>query len=354
LLIVIMMPSALLLAVAVLAGAFAEENLPFVDPYTGEVITDTAVSSIHFDLAYALSVCAGFTITDAKRIQLVSQLVDTQEVGDHSLCTGSLPETPASRDVCRVPLNTVWPMSDQVEGPGCFTSRFGAFSPLFHYARDNPSELGAVRAWAYGRAMTLTGYAAFAYGGTEVVDARCVYTQPMPIDTGTIRANSLDAFAIYLHALGDSWSHRDCVNTLDAAGKPWGTHTNEYYDCNATAHRREFGPSDSDTDRAEAGVRAIYQELKERSRAREGQYLPVEESANGGWLDSQLEAFIHNWDHGEAEERRVLAATIADTCQVIQSGDPAYQRIPRRYLPIVLTAPQLTVRSLPWTAGRPG
>jgi hypothetical protein len=328
---------ALFITASILAGAWSEEELPFIDPYTGEVYTATTVSSIHFDLQYALNICAGFSITDARRIQVTAQLVDSGEVGPYSICSGSLPETPAARDVCGLPLNTVFPASDQIEGPGCFTSRFGTFSPFFHFPRDNPQELGALRAWAFGESTILTGYAAFAFGGVQVVEARCTLTPTTVIDTGDVAAGSLDAFAIYLHSLGDSWSHKDCIAALDAAGEPWGTHTNEYDACNFTAHHREFGSADNDTNRTEAGVRAIYQELKTRSLAREGQYLPVQESANNGWLDSQITAFVHNWDWDGAEERRLLAATVASSCRAMQTSDPAYQRAPQhRYLPLIV------------------
>jgi hypothetical protein len=304
-----------------LAAAYGEEaGLYFVDPATGQSYTQT-VSSIHFDLAYSLAICAGFREGDARTIQLYSQMTDDPELGPYTLSGGPLPETPPSVAVCRppVPLNVVFPISNAIECSGCFTSRFGPFSAYFHFPHDTPEELGQTRAWAYGEIQQLRAPAEFAYGGTEVVDARCIYTPTVTIDTGTIQPGSLQAFGIYLHSLGDTWSHKDCVAALDAGGEPWGTHTNEYPACGFTDHTLEFGPSDHNTDRTLAGVQALYQALKTRSSEREGVSPPVNEQNYNGWLNQQLASFVHDWGWGQGQQRRGLAQEIADSCTVLQA-----------------------------------
>jgi hypothetical protein len=159
------------------------------------------------------------------------------------------------------------------------------------------------------------------------------------VDTGAIQPGSLEAFSIYLHSLGDYWSHKDCLAELDAAGEPWGTHTPAYDACGPTpdaAHSREFGPPDNDTNRTVAGIHAIYGALKTRGLLREGHYLPIHESSFDGWLDQQMYNFVHNWAWDQADQRRALAQQIANRCQEIRTGDPSYSARPRTlFLPFI-------------------
>lgn len=317
---------ALILACGLSAAvwSYGEENLPFVDPADGSVYSDTLVSSIHFDLSYALAICAGFTEADAREIQRTTQMSDVPLLGPYRLEGGALPTPPPAAAVCQgaPALTLTFPVTRNLECPGCFTSRWDAFSPFFHFPHDTAAELGQLRGWAYGEVPQLVAMAVYAYDEeplSDVLDAECYYTPTLAIDTGAIAPGSLAAFGIYLHGLGDAWSHRDCIAEIDARGGPWGTHTNQLPACAFTAHAREFGTgSPDDAARTLDGIHALYDALKARSQLREGAFVPVEESAMGGWLARQLDTFVHEWGYLMPQPRRALAAQIADRCAQVR------------------------------------
>jgi hypothetical protein len=225
----------------------------------------------------------------------------------------------------------------------CATSRFGPDSPFFHFPRQNEAELGSFRDWAWGSASELTGYVAYAWDGTSVLQAKCHYTETVTIDTGIV-PGSLEAFGTYLHSLADSYSHRECQQALDAAGAPWGTHTlppagidactyNPYNYQNDDAHGREFGGTTpdtqwySDTLRTDEAGLAVYAELVQRSLTREGRYYPIRLDgpvtgiAGATTLREALYNYAHNWPYMPfqgsepedkfARQRRVYADQIA-------------------------------------------
>lgn len=308
-----------LIVPAPLVSAFAEENLYFRDPYTGE-LTDDPVSSIHSDLVYAMALAAGFTDGDAARIMIWDQLVDSEALGagasaTYTNCLGSFGAGPSPSDVCPEGAGAgyvVWPRD---YGATCASSRYGPYSPFFHFAHDNDAELGVIREWAWGRAATLPGYGAYAWGGqyATVLNADCRYTQPELVATG-ITPGSLEAFATYLHSLADAYSHRDCLAALDALGLTdlWGTHTvspSELAPCrynpsnpkSSDAHGEEFG-SGAGTARTDAANVAVFQELAARSARKEGKYYPIDLDARLTSMSGQptlrtaLTNFVHNWD----------------------------------------------------------
>jgi hypothetical protein len=119
---------------------------------------------------------------------------------------------------------------------------------------------------------------------------------------------------MYLHVLADSYSHLDCLNALATLGFPWGNHTfyhgqipsdacdyNPQDWANSDTHGQEFGTGIR-TDRTDAAVLAVYDELVARSIQREGKYLPLlldsvlTSMAGQPTLRSALHAFVHNWD----------------------------------------------------------
>ena len=59
-----------------LVEAYAEEPLPFRDPYTGQVNPETEVSMVHFDLTYVIALAAGFSEADSRTLMIWDQLVD--------------------------------------------------------------------------------------------------------------------------------------------------------------------------------------------------------------------------------------------------------------------------------------
>lgn len=339
-----------LLAIVTLVWAFAEERLTFRDPHTGQT-TDDEISTIHNDLSYALALAAGFSVADSRTLQIWNQLVDSEQLGPddavaYTNCSGAFYSTPDPDAVCgwKPHSNVIWPLWDLVKDPGsCVTSRFGPYSPFFHFPHQNDQELGALHDWAWGLTDTLIGYEAYAWGGPAdftVMQAKCLYTRTAVITTG-IEAGSLEAFGTYLHSLADSYSHQDCIAALDSISMPWATHTLAGYPaCNYNpaspqsddVHGREFGDY-ADTQRTDAAILHIYNELVARSLQREGLYPPISLAApisGTETLSDVLHTFVHEWGYDQPENRRVLADQLA--------GAVLAQRLPDRrvYLPLII------------------
>ncbi|RME81023.1 MAG: alpha/beta hydrolase [Caldilineae bacterium] len=346
----------LCLAVAVAGGmvwAFAEEPLYFRDPYSGETGSEwEEISTIHDDLTYVLALAAGFSVSDAIRLQIWDQLVDSEEIGpgeavSYTNCEGgAFPPMPDPDSICGLKphSNLIWPLWASVKEPDrCITSRFGPYSPFFHFPHDNQQELGALHDWAWGLTDTLRGYEAYAWGGPAeftVMQASCLYTRTAVITTG-MEAGSLPAFATYLHSLADHYSHRDCIAHMDELGMPWATHTlrghppcdyNPAMPDAADVHGREFYTY-TDSLRTDAAIRHIYAELTARGLQREGEYYPLSPDTplvaleGAPTLSDTLSTFVHAWEFDEPAQRRAWADQIA--AAVLAQRRP----IRRLYLP---------------------
>lgn len=332
-----------------LVWAFAEEPLPFRDPYTGQT-TDEEVSTIHDDLSYALALAAGFSVSDSIRLQIWNQLVDSEQLGpgeaiSYTNCTGGgfdPSPNPAHPQVCgQFYTQVAWPRWEDMKDPAtCVTSRFGPYSPFFHFPHDNDRELGALHDWAWGLTDTLVAYEAYAWGGPTVMQAQCLYTRTAVISIG-IEAGSLEAFATYLHSLADFYSHRECIAHMDELGMPWATHTltghpacdyNPFDPQPDDVHGREFYTY-TDSLRTDEAVRHVYAELSTRSRQREGDYFPLALDApisGTETLSDMLSVFVHGWTFDHPEERRAQADRIAQA--VLDAPRVPIRRV---YLPLV-------------------
>jgi hypothetical protein len=339
--------------------AYAEEDLRFRDPLTAQ-LSDDLISTIHSDLTFALALAAGFTVDDAATMLVWDQLVDTEIIGPeltpwYSGCLGSFPEPPDPAGICDGSVDTsivAWPLYSAMKDPEtCVFSRFGPYSPFFHFPRFG-DEITAIRDWAMGNVPELVGYEAYAWGGPTVMTATCTLTRPSIIDTG-LAAGSLEAFSVYIHSLGDSWSHKNCIEDLDSLDPPapWPTHTllavtqdetcryNPASPDNQDVHGREFGftyPLDSF--RTIQGAFAIYGEMMNRSDWVEGQYEPmtmdtVLEFMDGTpTLEEAIRFFIVNWTYDEPASRRsyadeMAAAILAQRRQAIIEVWPAQSSV---------------------------
>lgn len=350
----------LLFTMTGLVWAFAEEPLYFRDPYTGQTGSEwEEVSTIHDDLTYALALAAGFSVSDSITLQVWDQLVDSEQIGpgdaiSYTNCTGGAfyPEPNPNR-VCQhsaLPWHVIWPMWSSVKDPdSCITSRFGPYSPFFHFPHNNSREVGALHDWAWGLTDTLTAYEAYAWGHPgefTVMQASCRYTRTAVITTG-IEAGSLGAFATYIHSLADYYSHRECIKAMDDLGMPWATHTLtgcpacDYNPLNPQpddVHGREFYTY-TDSLRTDEAIQHIYSELVARSLQREGEYFPLTMDTPLTNLSGQptlrqaLAKFVHEWDFEHAAERRAWADQIA--AAVMAQRRP----LQRLYLPLLLKAP---------------
>ncbi len=339
------------LAYVTLVWAFAEEPLHFRDPFTGETGDQwEEISTIHDDLTYALALAAGFSVSDSITLQVWSQLVDSEQIGpgdaiSYTNCTGGAfypTPDPADPQVCGQSYSLVaWPLWNKMQDQNsCVTSRFGPYSPFFHFPHQNAQELGALRDWGWGTTDRLVGYEAYAWGGPTVFSSPCRYTRTALITTA-MQAGSLEAFATYIHSLGDSYSHRECIKAMDKLGLPWGTHTLagvpacNYNPANPgpdDVHGREFYTF-TDALRTDEAIQHMYGELVSRSVQREGRYFPIglDTPISGTMtLSDTLYLFVHGWDFDHPAERRALADQIATAVR-------AKRRLAHRiFLPAVL------------------
>jgi hypothetical protein len=351
---------ALMMGVAI-AWAFAEEPIGWRDPATNVTYPDVEISTFHDDLTYILALAAGFSITDARTLQIWDQLVDSEAlpgaVVSYTNGGGAFYTVPNSNTICGgSPLThteVIWPRWQDVTISTSVTSRFGPYSPFFHFphlsgplaARD----IGALRDWGWGLTNTLNAYEAYAWGlpglsHSTVMQATCRYTRTVVIIT-PLQAGSLEAFATYLHTLADGYSHRDCIAVMDSLGLPWATHTTPEIDGSYPAcdyhprtpistdvHGREFFTY-TDSLRTDEAIRAIYGELISRSWQREGQYVPIglNTPISGSQTFSEaLSIFVHQWDYDHPADRRDYLDSLVPHVTA--------QRVPTRrvYLPIIL------------------
>jgi hypothetical protein len=349
---------------------FAEEELGFRDrdgtyyPPTGD-FPDNRISTVHDDLTFALAIAAGFTTTDSHTLRIWDQLVDAE----------ILPSTPVSYTYGNAgftaapnPLwacigknhaRQIWPTARFDPDTSAVTSRFGPYSPFFHFPHLAGSDLQALHDWAWGTSDTLEGTEAYAWGRLTdftlmqaVQDGGCIITRTATISM-PVAAGSLEAFATYLHSLGDAYSHADCLAALAAQTPPapWGTHTvpmlgdPSIYACdynpakpqNDDAHGREFGSVYPDAQRTIAAARAIYAELSARSLSREGLYGPLPltttltVSGTETTLDGAIVHFVTDWDYDEATQRREYADSLVQA--LLSQPRAAIRRV---YLPLVV------------------
>lgn len=351
-----------------LVSAFAEEGIGFRDPSTG-ITYDPAqgypeISTIHDDLTYALALAAGYSVADSRRLQIANQLVDSEmlpgSVISYTNCGGTFAPSPNPTDLfpgCK--LNgtcdkLIWPQwSNMQNSATCTTSRFGPFSPFFHFPhRTGPManrDIGALRSWGWGYTKTLVAYEAYAWGRNSdvtVMQAQYRYTRTMPITT-SIPAGSLEAFAVYLHALADSYSHEECLAELDAAGVEWGTHTqdNTYPACKYNpnnmqaddVHGIEFGVT-TDSQRTIDAARNVYTELAARSISIDGKYMPLPltttltVSGTVTTLDGAIQHFVQDWGYdGQGPSNRRAYVDQLTTAIMAQPRTT----IQRAYLPFI-------------------
>jgi len=349
---------------------FAEEELGFRDrdgtyyPPTG-AFPEGRVSTVHDDLTYALAIAAGFTVTDSHTLRIWDQLVDAEILpsapvsytyGNAGFYT---PPNPLVACIGKDHARQIWPTAKFDPAASAATSRFGPYSPFFHFPHLDGADLDALRDWAWGEADALVGYEAYAWGRLTdftlmqaVQNNGCIITRTVTISM-PVPAGSLEAFATYLHTLGDAYSHADCMDALadQTPPAPWGTHTvpalgdTSIYACdynptdpqNDDAHGREFGSVYTDTQRTVAAARAVYAELSARSLAREGVYAPLPlttaltVSGTSTTLDGAIVHFVTAWNYDEPARRREYADSLVQAL-----GSLPRVLVKQVYVPLVL------------------
>lgn len=345
---------------------FAEEELGFVDrdgtvyPPSGNFPANR-ISTVHDDLTLALALAGGFSLTDSHTLRIWNQLVDSEVLPGNPISytygNAGFYEPPQPEASC--PNKRIWPTNSFDPATAGVTSRFGPYSPFFHYPHLDGADLQALREWGWGQSESLVGYEAYAWGRPldftlmqAVQNNGCIITRTVAISM-PVAAGSLEAFATYLHSLADAYSHEDCLTALTTAipPAPWGTHTvlalgdtsipacdyNPTNPQNDDAHGREFGQVYSDTQRTIAAARAVYAELSARSRWREGLYVPlpltITLTVSGAetTLDGAIVHFVTDQPYNQPNYRREYATSLAEAVQAEQR-----QLIRRVYLPLLL------------------
>jgi len=306
---------------------------------------DNRISTIHDDLIIVLATAAGFSPADVQTIRIWDQLVDSETLptaptytpiysfGNDGFYTAPDPATdPAC--VGKNYGNQIWPTNGFDAASSSTTSRFGPYSPFFHFPHLNGDDLKALHDWAWGLTDKLQGYEAYAWGRKlldltlmqAVQNNGCIIIRPVEIKM-PVAAGSLQAFGTYLHSLADAYSHKDCLAALAAVSPPapWGTHTvlalrdtsipacdyNPSKPTNEDAHGREFGSaSPDDAQRTIDAARAIYAEMSLRSRTMEGISTPLALTdtlivdGKVTTLDEAIVHFVTTWNFDQASLRR--------------------------------------------------
>ena len=225
----------LLIALLVLDGAaiiwaFAEEPLGFRDidnHYYDPASGYPEISTVHDDLTFAMALAAGFSTADSHTLRIWNQLVDSEalpsSVVSYTFGNAGFYTPPDDNSLCSPGTHTqkVWPTSGFDASTSSVTSRFGPYSPFFHFPRLDGWEIKSLHDWAWGITSTLSGYEAYAWGQVGVKTAfqamkpgdGCAITRTAAISM-PVQAGSLKAFATYLHSLGDSYSHAACMTAL--------------------------------------------------------------------------------------------------------------------------------------------
>ena len=357
----------------VLVWAFAEEPLGFRDPfgnYYDPMLGYPEISTIHDDITLALAVAAGFAVTDSQTIRIWDQLVDSEDLPgttvSYTFGSDGFFAAPTAPDACPTIRKQVWPTNSFDAATSSVTSRFGPYSPFFHFPDRDGWEIRALHDWAWGNTQTLAGYEAYAWGKLDVWTAfegmnpavGCAITRTATISM-PVQAGSLPAFATYLHSLADSYSHADCMAALDDWGSQsgnwpilWGTHTVtrapannpsipacDYDPTNPTAsdaHGEEFG-SGAGITRTLDGINAVYDELARRSLMREGVYVPLPltttlvVSGTSTTLDGAIRHIVTTWSFDNPTARRAYADKLRQAIDAL----PARTLITRVALPLV-------------------
>jgi len=358
-----------------LPSAWSEEEISYFDPLDyspldqRETVSPT-VSSIHFDLVGALAIAAGFSITDAATIQAYSEGTDAgnlptvNPVYTFDADPNNYPVPPPitsviTSTICPSPATTGPDVSmgstDQMSCLECFTDRFGPYGVFFHMPHNRPSELGAIEAWALGLTDTLVGQVIFGYSSTVAFEWQdpayniyettpCFVTETATIDTGSIQAGSLPAFGIYLHSLGDNWSHKECIAAADSEGYPFAAHVkvdgpqDPLWPCRWTHHKVEFGDPQlfPDSNRTFSGTLALYDALTRfAAQSERPVYRSIPVTAEGNHIYNTLYTFVHTTTVRHPEVRREIADELRNWALETRESKPDYW-LNRLYLPLTI------------------
>jgi hypothetical protein len=337
--------AALVLAVAPPARAFGEEP--------GAELDGQGISTHHTHLTRALAACAGIPVSGdfhaaavAETIALNDELTDATTIGTVTNCKAAPYTVPTAAGLGCASGTTekvVWPLLDSSQQSpwgqsgnawdpkgGCFSSRFGPYSGLFHFPTD--AQLTAMKTWATTPGAVLAGETQWAFGGNSLYGAECYKTRAEPVDSGAIKGGSPEALGIYLHARADWWSHKVCRDNWGTkAEPPWYTHTltQQPEGCPFTQHTLELGcplPAKvAFVQHTIEAAREVYGELVEWSKAHAseaGYKAPLTTSfstGHQGWLLRQVQRFATEATYAKSADRMAFADQFVGACDTYRA-----------------------------------
>lgn len=311
------------------------------------------VSTHHTQLTRALAYCAGFpALTDLRNpinplvspddAQWAERIALNDELTDQGTITGQDPDgnpvgpvwsnlntedwtyqLPGAQEVgCQDGQTMVYPITQRLPpgviprqplfdpASGWFTHRFGPWAGQFHFPQDDTlaDDLAVLRAFAVGDSETLTSRSLYGFGAASANawSGACYDQRLETVQTGGMAPGSVEAFATYLHSLGDSYSHRMCrLHWQHRQNPPWYYHTpppSLQATCAFNDHTFEFGCPDTRRrtgflEGTVEGAIAVYDELLGYA-LRQG-FTPriASVDAHGGWLRRQIERYAMSFQN---------------------------------------------------------
>ncbi len=204
-----------------------------------------------------------------------------------------------------LPIQPFW-----VPSSGSFTHRFGPWAGLFHFPQEDAlaNDLATLRAFALGQTSSLNGRSLYGFGaaGANAWSGSCYDQRLETIATGKMKPGSVEAFATYLHALGDSYSHRMCrLHWLHRQTPPWYYHTppaSLQETCAFNDHAFEFGCPETRRrtgflEGTVEGAIAVYDELVGYALAHGFTPRVASVDAHSGWLRRQIERYAMSFEN---------------------------------------------------------
>ena len=237
---------------AVLAAGLFSNRVPAGYGYAAEAtcrITGLAQthSTFHYEFTRVLAAAAGFPVDDAETIAVANEATDTGGFTGYAISSGAKSAAFTNTQRLGGDSATLWyhmarrsqdyPVVTQPDGtayPGALKNTCGYFTkpsdkPVLAPCDDTRNgELDQLRNWAINNAALPSGKAPKVADDTNII----------PHD-GSLNVTGQNSYAlgIYLHAIGDSYSHEKCM-----MNKHIRAHVPQPYECKGVWHvTSEFG-----------------------------------------------------------------------------------------------------------------
>jgi hypothetical protein len=255
---------ALAMALGLLLSAFA----PITSGYNADAtqaITGLAThSSFHYEMVRVLAALAGFNKDEAEEIAVAGEAVDLGTFTGYEISGGA--KTITVRNTNRFgPNGLLYHFArrsseyEKVEAPGSVSNTCEYFkngNPSNKYTApctDKGPEIDWIRNWA------------FALPGPKPTASQ------LPLDKSgkPVKPKTLVALGIYLHAIGDTYSHEKCM--IDQS---WRFHKPNPFSCNANWHTDPRGDFGEGVPFTQAAANEVWRALR-RYKDADGSNVPT-------------------------------------------------------------------------------